>query len=73
MPRPLRPAPEPLDVNASTVIIAGTATFFLAFVLMLFFVERLDDAGQLVWMWTALDGWVLGLLGLWIAVRQQRR
>ncbi|MBA3417532.1 MAG: DUF2530 domain-containing protein [Geodermatophilaceae bacterium] len=73
MPRPLRPAPEPLDVNATTVIVAGTAAWFTAFVVLLFFAGRLADAGQLVWMWTALAGWVLGLLGLWIAVRQQRR
>lgn len=73
MPRPLRPAPEPLDVNATTVITAGTAVWFVAFIVLLFFTGQLADAGHLVWLWTALAGWLLGLLGLWIAVRQQRR
>ncbi len=73
MPRPLRPAPEPLDVNATTVIVAGVAAWFIAFVVLLLFAGRLADAGQLVWLWTALAGWLLGLLGLWIAGRQQRR
>ncbi|MDQ3463248.1 MAG: DUF2530 domain-containing protein [Actinomycetota bacterium] len=73
MPRPLRPAPEPLDVNATTVIVAGIAAWFIAFVVLLLFAGRLADAGQLVWLWTALAGWLLGLLGLWIAGRQQRR
>lgn len=73
MPRPLRPAPEPLDVNATTVIVAGTVAFFVTFVLLLFFAGRLADDGHLVWLWTAMTGWVLGLLGLWIAIRQRRR
>lgn len=73
MPRPLRPAPEPLDVNAAKVIVIGTAGFLVAFVALLPFSGRLADAGQLVWLWSALAGWVLGLLGLWIAIRQQRR
>ena len=73
MPRPLRPSPEPLDVNASTVIIAGTAMWLVGFVVLLFFAGRLADAEALVWLWTTLAGWVLGLLGLWISIRQQRR
>lgn len=73
MPRPLRPAPEPLDVNPTTVIVAGTAAWFVAFVVLLVFAGQLGGGGQLVWLWTALAGWVLGLLGLWISVRQRRR
>ncbi|MBA2555413.1 MAG: DUF2530 domain-containing protein [Geodermatophilaceae bacterium] len=73
MPRPLRPSPEPLAVNATTIIVAGTAAWFIAFVVLLFFAGSLSDNGDLVWLWTALAGWVLGLAGLWIAVRQQRR
>ncbi len=73
MPRPMRPAPEPLPVNASTVIVIGTALWCAGFVVLLFFAGRLADGGRLVWLWTALAGWVLGLLGLWIAARQQRR
>lgn len=73
MPRSLRPAPEPLDVNATTVIVIGTVAWFVGFAVLLFFAGRLADDGRLVWLWTALAGGVLGLLGLWIATRQQRR
>ncbi|CAN5122139.1 hypothetical protein BH20ACT5_BH20ACT5_09420 [soil metagenome] len=73
MRHPLRPPPEPLEVNAVTVIAVGTAGWFLAFVVLLFFAGRLAADDQLVWLWTALSGWLLGLLGLWIALRQQHR
>ena len=73
MPRPMRAAPQPLPVNANRVIIAGTALWFVAFVVLLVLSGRLAESGQLVWLWTALAGWVLGLLGLFVATRQQRR
>lgn len=72
MPRPPRPAPEPLQVNAARVILACTAVWFVAFLVLLFFTGPLADSGRLTWLWTALAGWVLGLLGLSLAVRQQR-
>lgn len=71
MPRPSRPAPEPLDVSVAAVIVAGTALWFVAFVVLLFFVDRLSDAGNLAWLWTCLAGGLLGLLGLALAIRQR--
>ncbi len=72
MPRPWRPAPEPLDVSVTSVILAGTALWFLAFAVLLFFVDRLSESGHLAWLWTCLAGGVLGLLGLMVAIRQRR-
>ncbi len=73
MPRPWRPVPEPLDVDANWVIIAGTVVWFLAFSVLLVFLGRLRDADALVWLWTCLAGGLLGLLGLAVATRQRRR
>lgn len=72
MPRPWRPVPEPLDVDANRIIIAGTVLWFVGFLVLVVFVGRLRDADALVWLWTCLAGWVLGLLGLYVAIRQRR-
>jgi hypothetical protein len=66
---PARPAPEPLDVDAFTVVAIGTALWFVAFCVLL--VLRVTDgaaAGAAVreWLWTTLAGWLLGLLGLFV-------
>lgn len=53
-----------LSVDARRVVLAGTAAFALAFVLLLPFWSWLGDHGHRVWLWTALSGTVLGLLAL---------
>lgn len=68
MPRPWRPAPEPLDVDSTTVILVGTALWFVAFVVLLV-VDVGDDRR---WLWACLAGFVLGLLGLALSLRQRR-
>jgi len=73
MPRQWRPVPEPLDVDANRVIIAGTVVWFLAVAVLLVFLDRLRDADALVWLWTCLAGGLLGLLGLVVSTRQRRR
>lgn len=55
---------EMLSVDARRVVLAGTAAFALAFVLLLPFWSWLGDHGHRVWLWTALSGTVLGLLAL---------
>jgi hypothetical protein len=65
---PERPATEPLEVNASLVVAVGTAVWFVAFCILLLMHTRVDDQ----WIWTALAGWVLGLIGLPL-IRAQRR
>lgn len=71
MDRPRRPAPEPLDVDVVSVVILGTVTWFVAFVVLLPFRGRLADAGHGDWWWTTLAGWVLGIVGILVS-RAQR-
>lgn len=68
MARPWRPAPEPLDVDSTRVILAGTALWFVGFAVLLF-VDVGDDRR---WLWTCVAGFVLGLMGLALSVRQRR-
>ncbi|HVX44341.1 MAG TPA: DUF2530 domain-containing protein [Mycobacteriales bacterium] len=65
---PERPATEPLEVNASLVVAIGTAAWFVAFCILLPLHDRVDHQ----WIWTALAGWALGLIGLPL-IRAQRR
>lgn len=71
MPRPTRPTPEPLDVDSTKVIVAGTVLWLVGFVALLFFSEQLVG-GDHRWLWTCLAGGVLGLLGLALSLRQRR-
>lgn len=71
MPRPSRPVPEPLDVDSTTVIVAGTVLWFGALAVLLF-TSDLGDDGDARWVWTCLAGGVLGLLGLALSLRQRR-
>ena len=74
--RPVRPAPEPLSVNALTTLGIGTALWFAAFcvLLVLLLVRGRDaEAAHSQWLWTTLAGWLLGLLGIYLTHRQRRR
>jgi MFS family permease len=54
------------------VIVAGTAAFFLAFVVLLPFWGWLGDHGHRVWLWTSLAGWLLGLVGMALFTKHRR-
>jgi hypothetical protein len=53
-----------LAVDARPVVLTGTAVFFVTFVVLLPFWSWLGEHGHRVWLWTALAGWVLGVLSL---------
>jgi len=71
MPRPDRPAPEPLDVDAARVVAVGTLLWFVGFLVLLPFRTRLADSGHEIWLWTCLAGTGLGLMGLPLCLRQR--
>ena len=60
MPRPTRPSPPPLRVDTARVVLAGTALWGGALVVLLLLGDRVDR----VWTWTCLAAIGLGLLGL---------
>ena len=60
MPRPSRPAPPPLQVDTARVVVAGTAVWVVALVVLLLLGDRVDD----VWVWTCVCAIVLAGLGL---------
>lgn len=72
MPPPRRPDPEPLETDDVRVVAVGTALWLLALVAALAFRGRLADDGNGDWVWVALAGLFLGLVGLRY-VRRRRR
>ena len=60
MPRPTRPSPPPLQVDTARVVLAGTALWAGALVVLLLLGDRVDR----VWTWTCLAAIGLALLGL---------
>jgi drug/metabolite transporter (DMT)-like permease len=60
VPRPSRPAPPPLQVDTAKVVLAGTAVWAAALVVLLVLGDRVDPA----WTWTCVCGIVLAVLGL---------
>ncbi|MDQ6874899.1 MAG: DUF2530 domain-containing protein [Actinomycetota bacterium] len=62
--RTRRPDPEPLEVDAVTVVTVGTAIWGVALLGSLAFISQLRAAGHLWWMQTALAGFLLGLAGI---------
>lgn len=63
---------EPLDVDGVRTVEVGTALWVIAFVALLPFRGRLDDAGRDWWLWTCLAGAALGLFGLEYCRRRRR-
>ena len=45
-------------------MIPGTAVWFVAFVALLFAIPALREHDAMIWLWTALAGWLLGFVGL---------
>ncbi len=62
--RPPLPRPPALHVNTRRLVLIGCAIWFVAFLALLPFYGWLDKHDHLVWLWTCLAGWVLGLMGL---------
>ncbi|MCZ2803998.1 DUF2530 domain-containing protein [Modestobacter sp. VKM Ac-2983] len=69
MPAPTRPSPPPLQVDTVRVVLAGTALWAIALVVLLFLGDRVDP----VWTWTCVAGVVLPGLGLLIMRWQGQR
>ena len=60
MPRPARQAPPPLRVDTVRVVLAGTALWVVALVVLLVLGDRVDR----MWTWTCVAGIALAGVGL---------
>ncbi|RBY75256.1 DUF2530 domain-containing protein [Geodermatophilus sp. TF02-6] len=66
MPAPTKQAPPPLRVDTVRVVLAGTALWTVALVVLLLLGDRVDR----VWTWTCVAGIALAAVGLGIMHRQ---
>jgi Protein of unknown function (DUF2530) len=60
VPRPAKQAPPPLRVDTVRVVLAGTALWVVALVVVLLLGDRVDR----VWTWTCVAGIALAGVGL---------
>jgi hypothetical protein len=63
---------EPLDVDGVRTVEVGVALWFIGFLALLPFYGRLQEEGNLWWLWTCLAGFGLGLFGLEYCRRRRR-
>jgi hypothetical protein len=63
---------DPLDVDGVRTLEVGSALWLVGFVALLPFYGRLEEAGNLWWLWTCLAGFGLGLFGLEYCRRRRR-
>jgi len=59
-----RPDPEPVQTDDRKAMLVGMGLWVLGLAVLLLFIEPLNEAGNLWWLWTAVAGLVLGLIGL---------
>lgn len=63
-PRALPTLPPVRGAGLAHVIIPGTAVWFVALVVLLLNIPTLRAHDAMLWLWTALAGWLLGFVGL---------
>jgi hypothetical protein len=66
VPAPTKQAPPPLQVDSVRVVLAGTALWAVALVVLLLLGDRVDR----VWTWTCVAGIALAGVGLAVMRRQ---
>ena len=68
-----RPDPQPLEGDAVLAVSVGTAVWLLVGLALIPFHSRLSADGHLWWIATAFTGFGLGLVGLVVVRRRDRR
>ncbi|CAO1653034.1 DUF2530 domain-containing protein [Salinibacterium sp. NYA9b] len=56
--------PEPVQTDDRKAMLVGMVLWIIGLALLLLFIEPLNASGNLWWLWTAVAGLVLGLIGL---------
>ena len=62
---------KPLDVDGVRTVLWGTVLWVVAFVVLLFLRDDLEESGRSWWLWTCLAGAGLGLIGFEYARRRR--
>lgn len=58
------PPLPPIHSGVARIVVPGTVVWFVAFVVLLFVTDFLRAHHAMIWLWTCLAGWILGLTGL---------
>jgi Protein of unknown function (DUF2530) len=66
------PALPPVTAGLWHIAVPGTVIWFVGFVVLLFFIPDLQAHDAMIWLWTCLAGFVLGLMGLSVYSLQRR-
>jgi hypothetical protein len=62
---PTGPPPlPPVRSGIAYIVVPATVLWFVAFIVLLFFTDELRAHDAMLWLWTCLAGWILGLMGL---------
>jgi drug/metabolite transporter (DMT)-like permease len=65
------PPLPPVRTGLWAIAIPGMAVWLVGFVVLLFFLPELRANDAMVWLWTCLSGFVLGIIGLSIYLWQR--
>lgn len=63
-PHRLPPLPPVRGAGLAHVLVPGTALWFVVLVVLLIMIPTLRAHDAMLWLWTALAGWLLGFVGL---------
>ncbi len=66
------PALPPVTAGLWHVAVPGTIVWLIATIVLAFFIPTLQAEDAMIWFWTCLSGFVLGLVGLSIYAMQRR-
>ncbi len=64
---------KPLEVNGITAVTVGTLAWTITLIVLLFSRSWLTETDRAHWIWIALSGVVLGLLGYRYSTRRAKR
>ncbi len=66
------PTLPPVRIGLWHLAVPGTVLWLVTSVVLLFFIPTLRDHDAMIWLWTCLSGFVLGLIGLSVYSLQRR-
>ena len=66
------PALPPVRTGLWHIAVPGTLVWLAGFIVLLFFIPTLQANDAMIWLWTCLAGFLLGLVGLSIYSLQRR-